>query len=78
LKSIKKSFHNALEKAQIEEFRFHDLRHTFSSYLAMGGIEENTRAVFSGYSKSTIMCSYTHTNWELKIAAVEIIGNLCG
>ena len=78
LKSIKKSFHNALEKAQIEEFRFHDLRHTFSSYLSMGGIEENTRAELLGHSKNTITSSYTHANWSRKIEAVEIIGNLCG
>jgi len=78
LTGIKKSFASALRRTEIINFRFHDLRHTFSSHLSMGGIEENTRAELLGHSKRTITSSYTHTNWERKIEAVEIMGKLCG
>ncbi|MBC8185525.1 tyrosine-type recombinase/integrase [candidate division KSB1 bacterium] len=78
LTTIKKSFASALRRAEIINFRFHDLRHTFSSHLSMSGIEENIRAELLGHSKRTITSSYTHTNWERKIEAVEIIGKLCG
>ncbi|MEI6531906.1 MAG: site-specific integrase, partial [Chlamydiota bacterium] len=35
--SIDTAFRTALRRAAIEEFRFHDLRHTAASYLAMAG-----------------------------------------
>jgi integrase/recombinase XerD len=35
--SIRKAFESALERAQIEDFRFHDLRHTFASWFMMRG-----------------------------------------
>jgi integrase len=77
LKSIKKSFRNAVERAQIKGFRFHDIRHTFATYLSMGGIDENTRAELLGHSKSTITSRYSHTSWERKAEAVEIMEKLC-
>ena len=34
---IRKAWETVLKKAKIEDFRFHDLRHTAASYLAMEG-----------------------------------------
>ena len=75
--TIKTSFLSALKRAEINSFRFHDLRHTFSSYLAIGGIDEVTRAELLGHSKRTMTMTYSHSNWERKIEAVEIMGKLC-
>jgi integrase len=77
LTTIQKSFISALKKAEINGFRFHDLRHTFSSYLAMGGIDEVTRAELLGHSKRTMTMTYSHSNWERKVDAVKIMGELC-
>jgi integrase len=40
LKSIRRSWYSLLIKAGIENFRFHDLRHSFASYLAMQGANQ--------------------------------------
>lgn len=37
LYEIKKSWEGALREANIKKFRFHDLRHSAASYLAMNG-----------------------------------------
>lgn len=40
LKSIRRSWYTLLDIAKIKDFRFHDLRHTYASYLAMQGANQ--------------------------------------
>ncbi len=60
LKSIKISFKNALRKAGISDFRFHDLRHTFASHFVMRGGDLLTLKSILGHSSMKMVERYTH------------------
>lgn len=52
--NIKRSFNTALRRAEIRDFHFHDLRHTFASHLMMNGCTLRDVQELLGY-KSTAM-----------------------
>ena len=47
---VRKSFEDLLERAKIEDFRFHDLRHTFASWYMMNGGDLYELAKILGHS----------------------------
>jgi integrase len=51
---------HAVQKATIPDFRFHDLRHTFASYLAMNGASLLEIAEVLGHKTLTIVKRYAH------------------
>jgi len=57
---IKKSFTTALKKSHILDFHFHDLRHTFASWLIMGGIDLTTVKDLLGHKDIKITLRYSH------------------
>ena len=61
LDNIKKSFHRAVEKARIEDFRFHDLRHTAATRMADAGADAFTLMKILGHSDIRMTFRYTHT-----------------
>lgn len=73
---IKKSFITALTKAKIEDFRFHDLRHTFGSYLAMQRVDLKTVQQIMGHKDIRMTMRYAHLSPEYVQKAVETLDNL--
>lgn len=57
---IKKSWEGALKHAQIEDFRFHDLRHSAASYLAMNGASLIEIADVLGHKTLQMVKRYAH------------------
>ena len=60
LTDIKKPFGNALKKARIEDFRFHDLRHTFASHYVMNGGDLLALKEILGHADLTMVQRYAH------------------
>ena len=60
LKSVRKPFITALEKAGIEDFRFHDLRHTFASHYLMNGGDLMSLKDLLGHSSMRMVMRYAH------------------
>lgn len=60
LKSIKTVFATALKKAEISDFRFHDLRHTFASHFVMNGGDLLTLKEILGHSSLQMVMRYAH------------------
>lgn len=57
---IRKSFAKATKLAEIENFRFHDLRHTAASYLAMNGATQGELMAILGHKTPTMTKRYAH------------------
>ncbi|MEM8933642.1 MAG: tyrosine-type recombinase/integrase, partial [Acidobacteriota bacterium] len=56
----RKRWQQALREAEIEDFRFHDLRHTAASYLAMNGATLAELADVLGHKSLQMVKRYAH------------------
>ena len=75
-KSLKNSFKTALKRAGISDFRFHDLRHTFASHLAMNGVEGRTLQELGRWKTPTMVMRYAHLSAAHKKRAVDTLNGL--
>ncbi len=50
----------ALRRASVNDFCFHDLRHTFASYMLMGGAAEATTRKVLGHKSAAMTQRYSH------------------
>lgn len=67
---VKKSWASLMDSAQIEDFRFHDLRHHFASKLVMVGVDINTVRELIGHADIKMTLRYSHLAPEHKAEAV--------
>jgi excisionase family DNA binding protein len=74
LGDFKKAFKSACKRANIKDFRFHDLRHTFASYLAMNHLSERTIQTLLGHKSPSMTARYTHfSQGHLKEAVDSLV-----
>lgn len=64
-------FYLALDEAEIENFRFHDLRHTAASYLAMSGATPPEIAAVLGHRTLQMVKRYAHLSEAHTSSVVE-------
>jgi len=72
---ITKSWYKVLDDVGIKDFRFHDLRHSFASYLAMANRSLAEIAELMGHKTLQMTKRYSHLSNEHKQSVVEeVIG----
>jgi integrase len=70
---IKKSFNTAVKKADIKNFRFHDLRHTFATRLIEMGVDIVVVKELLGHASISTTMIYVHSDVERKTNAINLI-----
>ena len=73
---VDRAFKGALSRAGIENFRFHDLRHTFASHLIMRGADLKDIQELLGHKTMTMTLRYAHLSQEHKKKAVNLLNGL--
>lgn len=68
---IRKHWYKAMEDAELEDFRFHDLRHSAASYLAMNGATLAEIAEILGHKTLQMVKRYAHLSDQHTAKVVE-------
>ena len=68
---IRTAWNTTLKRAEIENFRFHDLRHCTGSYLAMNGASPIEIADVLGHKTLEMVKRYSHISQDHRAAVLE-------
>jgi integrase len=74
LDNVKRSWTNLLKSANIQNFRWHDMRHDFASSLVMKGVPLNTVRELCGHADLNTTLRYAHLAPDHKAEAIALIG----
>jgi integrase len=66
-----KDFPEAVEEAEIKDFRLHDTRHTFASRLAMEGVDILAIKELGGWKTLSLVQRYAHLSPGHQRQAIE-------
>jgi integrase len=75
---LRRAFRLALGKARIEDFHFHDLRHTFATRLVQAGVDIYKVQRLLGHKSPIMTQRYAHHYPESLRDGVEILDRLAG
>lgn len=72
-RNVRRDFQEAVKKAKIEDFRFHDLRHTFATRLIQNGVDVYKVQRLLGHKTPSMTQRYAHHYPESLRDGVEIL-----
>ena len=72
---MRKAWSKALNQAGIEDFVFHDLRHTVGTRLIENGADIRTVQDIFGHSTVAVTERYLHTDVNRKKKAMEVLNS---
>lgn len=73
IKGLYPAWHQACKMADIEDFRIHDLRHTFASWLVLAGVPLLQVRDLLGHSSIKMTERYSHLTQEALFKAVAVL-----
>jgi integrase len=72
-RNLFRAFQIAKEKAKIEKFRFHDLRHTFATRLVQSGVDIYAVQKLGRWKTLSMVTRYGHFNTESLRSSIEVM-----
>lgn len=75
---IRRAYETAVKRAGIEKFRFHDLRHTAASNLAMSGATLYELQIYFGWKTPAMASRYAHLTHHHLQGLAERMAERCG
>jgi len=73
-KDVKRSWIGILDRANIKEFRWHDMRHDFASQLVIRNVSIQKVSKLLGHRSIKTTQRYAHLNNKSLVEAVELLG----
>jgi integrase len=70
---VRHAFDRACEAAGMSDFHFHDLRHTFASWLVMKGVPLATVSTLLGHTSPMMTLRYAHLSPKHLTSAVRVL-----
>ncbi len=71
-----RAYYNAVKRAKITDFKFHDLRHTFATRLAQAGIDLYMISKLLGHKDIKMTQRYSHHCPESLRSGVEVLDRI--
>ena len=66
-----KAFRNALKRPNIKDFKWHDLRHTWASWMIQAGVSVELLQELGGWESREMVMRYAHLSKDHLIDAIQ-------